>query len=907
MSNKEYNEEELPLIEEIDEAATTEETAETNSNEEEEISEVKSGKYDKLLVEEDETTARHKLTGMYRDWFLDYASYVILERAVPEIVDGLKPVQRRILYAMKEKDDGRYSKVANIIGNTMQYHPHGDASIGGALVQMGQKELLIDCQGNWGNVFTGDGAAAPRYIEARLSKFANDVLFNKKTTTWMLSYDGRREEPVVLPAKFPLLLAQGGEGIAVGLASKILPHNFCELIDASIAYLKGEEFTLYPDFITGGQIDVSRYNDGLRGGAVKVRAKISKIDSKTLVITELPFGETTNSVIESIIKANDKNKIKIKKVDDNTSHSVEIRISLGNDVSSDKTIDALYAFTKCEVSISPNCCVIIDDKPHFIGVSKILGVSTENTKRLLNKELEIRLGELYDNWHKSSLERIFIVNKVYKVIEQAKSNEEMLRLIDEGLEPYKKLLMREVTVEDLVRLSEIPIRRTAQFDLFKNEELIRGIEAEIKEIKAKIADIVNYTIDFYKEIYRKYSAGKERKTEIRSFDTIDATNVAITNAKLYVNRKEGFFGIGSAMNKEEFVCDCSDIDDIILFDKSGKYIITKVSEKAYFDKNIYYIGVFRRNDTRTVYNVLYQDGVSGAIHVKRCQITAITRDKEYDITKGSPKSQILYMSVNSNGEAEILKVYLKPRPRLKNLITELDFADILIKGRSSQGNIFTRFAIHKIALKEAGVSTLAGIQVWFDKDIQKLNNEGRGTLLGEFAGSDKTVVFTESGQYYTTGYNTSLYFPEDTLHIEKYDPEKIYSAILYDASQKFFYIKRFKAEDTDKLQYFIDESKGSYLIELNGDYYPLVELTFKGVNATRPAEEVDVEQFIGVKGHKARGKRLTTYQVGTMKFIEPKRFREEIAPTENSSIKPEIEEETEKNEAHMDSLFDDLD
>lgn len=863
----------------------------------------KTGKFDKILVE-DNLTAKHKLTGMYKEWFLDYASYVILERAVPEIGDGLKPVQRRILHSMKEKEDGRYNKVANLIGNTMQYHPHGDASIGGALTQLGQKNLLIDTQGNWGNMLTGDDAAAPRYIEARLTKFALEVLFNKKTTQWMLTYDGRREEPVTLPAKFPLLLAQGGEGIAVGLASKILPHNFCELIDASITYLQGGTFQLFPDFVTGGMIDVSRYNDGVRGGAVKVRAKIVKKDSNTLVITELPFGETTGSLIESILKANEKNKIKIKKVDDNTSHSVEIVITLGNDVSSDKTIDALYAFTKCEVSISPNSCVIVQDKPHFMKVTEILRLSAENTKRLLNLELEIRLRELYDGWHKASLEKIFIENRIYKLIETAKSNEEMLSIIDKGLEPFKKLLWLPVTQDDLIRLSEIPIRRTAQFDFFKNDQLIKGMEDEIKEVKNTIANIVQYTIDYYKDILAKYGKGRERKTEIRNFDNIDASNVVINNAKLYVNRKEGFFGIGASMRKEEFVCDCSDIDDIIIFSKSGKYIITKVSDKSFFEKDIYYIGVFRRNDKRTIYNVLYFDGETGAVLVKRCGIQGITRDKEYFMTKGTSKSQLLYMSVNNNGEAEVLKVYFKPRPRLKKLIVDLDFADILIKGRQSQGNIFSRFPIHKIVLKEAGVSTLAGQKIWFDSDINKLNNEGRGELLGEFSSDDKTIVFTKSGNYYTAGYNTSLYFPEDLIKIEKYDADKIYSATFYDAEQKYFYIKRFKADDIDKLQLFIDETSGSYLIEINGDDYPRVEVSYGGANAGRPNEIIDVESFIGVKSHKAKGKRITTYTTSKIEFIEPERFKEEAEePIEEESVEEEIEKEEGENK--MVSLFGD--
>ena len=866
------------------------------------------GKFDKILIDDD-LTAKHKLTGMYKEWFLDYASYVILERAVPEIGDGLKPVQRRIMHSMKEKEDGRYNKVANLVGHTMQYHPHGDSSIGGALIQLGQKNLLIDTQGNWGNNLTGDSAAAPRYIEARLTKFALEVLFNKKTTNWKLTYDGRREEPISLPAKFPLLLAQGGEGIAVGLASKILPHNFCELIDACIAHLKGESCQLFPDFITGGMIDVARYNDGVRGGAVKIRAKIIKKDSNTLIITELPFGETTTTVIESIIKANEKSKIKIKKVDDNTSHSVEIVITLGNDVSSDKTIDALYAFTKCEVSISPNSCVIIDNVPHFIGVNEILRISAENTKKLLNLELEIRLNELYESWHKASLEKIFIENKIYKLIEVAKSNEEMLEIIDKGLDPFKPSLWLPVTQEDLIRLSEIPIRRTAQFDFMKNDQFVKGVEKEIKDVKKLIANIVKYTIEYYEGIASRYSKGRERRTEIRSFDNIDASNVVINNAKLYVNREEGFYGIGTSMRKDEFVCDCSDIDDVIIFAKNGKYRISKVSDKDFFEKDVYYIGVFRRNDKRTIYNVLYLDGGTGMALVKRCSISGITRDKEYDITKGSPKSQILYMSVNTNGEAEVLKVYFRPRLRLKKLIEDLDFSNILIKGRASQGNIFSRTAIHKILMKEAGISTLAGQKIWFDTDINKLNNEGRGELLGEFSSDDKTVIFTKNGNYYTTGYNTSLYFPEDLINIEKYDADKVYSAIFYDAEQKYFYIKRFKAENTDKQQLFIDENTGSYLVAINGDDYPLVNIIYGGVNKNRPMDCIDVESFIGVKSHKAKGKRLSTLKISSLEFIEPARFKEAEVEDE-STIGEDLEElninnESEREHTTIHSLFGD--
>lgn len=828
-------------------------------------------KYDKLINGEGGV---RKLAGMYRDWFLDYASYVILERAVPHIEDGLKPVQRRILHAMKMVDDGRYNKVANIVGQTMQYHPHGDASIKDAMVQIGQKNLLIDTQGNWGNILTGDDAAAGRYIEARLSKFASEVVFNKKTTEWMLSYDGRKDEPVTLPIKFPLLLAQGSEGIAVGLASKILPHNFIELIDACIAHLKDESFTIYPDFITGGMIDVSRYNDGLRGGAVKVRAKISKIDKRTLAITEIPFTTTSESIKDSIIKANEKGKIKIKKVDDNTAQKVEIIVQVASDESSDKAIGALYAFTDCEVSISPNACIIRDHKPHFMGVSEILKHSAEHTKSLLGLELRIKLNELGEAWHSASLERIFIENKLYQLMEGCKTREEAYAVVDEGLEPFKKLLRREVRLEDVQRLTELRFIRITRYDVEKADNEIRQIEDDIKTTQYHLDNLTDYTIAYYKRIKEKYGKGRERRTEIREFDSIEATKVAVTNAKLYVDRKEGFFGIGKSMKDCEFVSDCSDIDDIIVFDKKGHYIITKVSEKAFFAKDIYYVGVFRRNDTRTVYNVLYLDGESGSALVKRCNINGVTRDKEYNITKGTPNTQILYMSVNTNGEAEVLKVYLRPRPRLKKLIAELDFASIIIKGRSSQGNIFARTPIHKVVLKEAGVSTLAGQRVWFDRDIKKLNTDERGELLGEFAGSDKTVVFTQSGQYYTTGYNTSLYFPEDLLSIQKYDADTVYSALLFDASQGFFYLKRFKAEDTDKLQAFIDPSAGSYLVAMSEDDYPRVELVFGGANKTRPTEELDVESFIGVKSHKARGKRLSTYEISELRFIAPIRFAE---------------------------------
>lgn len=837
----------------------SEETPET-----EEIAEAPKGKYAELT----EGAVAHRLTGMYKEWFLDYASYVILERAVPHLHDGLKPVQRRILHAMKRMDDGRFNKVANIIGFTMQFHPHGDASIGDALVQLGQKDLLVDTQGNWGNILTGDGAAAPRYIEARLSKLALDVVFNPKTTEWMQSYDGRNQEPVTLPVKFPLLLSQGVEGIAVGLASKILPHNFIELLEASIAYLKNEEFVLYPDFPTGGMIDVSKYNDGLRGGSVKVRAKITKQDKRTLIITEIPYGKSTSGVIDSILKANEKGKIKIKKVDDNTAANVEIVVYLPGDVSSDKTIDALYAFTDCEVSISPNACVIEDKKPLFIGVSEMLRRSVDHTKALLKQELEIRLNELNEEWHMSSLEKIFIEEKIYRDIEEETTWGGVLKAIDKGLTPFKKNLMREVTEADIVKLTEIKIKRISKYDSFKADELLRGIEAEIEKVKKNLEELIKYSIAYYQNILKKHGAGKERKTEIRNFDTIEATKVVVANAKLYVNREEGFFGIGSSMKKEEFVCDCSDIDDVIIFNKQGKYIITKVSEKAFFSKNILYIGVFKRNDDRTIYNVLYRDGLKGAILMKRCAVKGVTRDREYDITKGTTGSEILYMSVNPNGEAETLKIYFKPRPRLKKLIVDLDFGDLVIKGRQSQGNLFSRYAIHKIVLKEKGSSTLGGQNIWFDHDINRLNTEERGELLGEFSGDDRLIVFTKDAQYYTSGFDEGQHFPDNLLFVEKFDSQKVYTVIYLDKEQGLHYIKRFQAEQSDqKPQLFVDET--NEFITINEDRYPVVKLEYGGKYNGRSPEVIDVEDFIGVKSHRAKGKRLSNLSLDEVIWLEP--------------------------------------
>ena len=831
------------------------------------------GKYGKLLSEEGGV---RKLTGMYRNWFLDYASYVILERAVPHVQDGLKPVQRRILHAMKAVDDGRYNKVANIVGQTMQYHPHGDASIKDALVQLGQKDLLIDCQGNWGNILTGDEAAAGRYIEARLSKFALDVVFNKKTTEWMRSYDGRNEEPVTLPVKFPLLLAQGADGIAVGLASKILPHNFIELINAAIAHLQGRDFVLYPDFPTGGMIDVSRYNDGLRGGTVKVRARISKIDKRTLAITEIPYTTTTESIKDSIVKANEKGKIKIRKVDDNTAEKVEIIVQVAPDESSDKTIDALYAFTDCEVSIAPNACVICDDKPHFLGVSEILRRSAEHTRELLKMELEIRLNELNEAWHAASLERIFIVNKLYQLIESCKTREEAYAAVGKGLEPFTKVLRRAVTTEDIQRLTELKFIRISRYDSDKADNEIRQIEEDIAQTQHHLAHLTDYTIAYYERIRDKYGKGRERRTELREFDSIEATKVAVTNAKLYVDRVEGFFGIGKSMKDSEFVCDCSDIDDVIVFTKDGRYVITKVSDKAFFDKNIYYIGVFKRNDERTIYNVLYRDGKNGPILMKRCAIKGITRDKEYDITKGTPRSEILYMTVNPNGEAEVLKVYFKPRPRLKKVIVDLDFSTLAIKGRQSQGNLFSRYGIHKIVMKERGTSTLGSQEIWFDDDVHRLNTEGRGYALGAFKGEDKLLVWTPR-TYYITGYDLQQHFPDDTVLVERYRPERVYAVCYFDREQNYYYLKRFPIESSDKTQFFLDEEGTGDFVCRTGRAGAQLEVTYAGAQASRPAERIEVDGFVGVKSHRAKGKRVTTFEVASLHFVEPEEPEEEPA------------------------------
>ncbi len=810
------------------------------------------------------------LSGMYQRWFLDYASYVILERAVPYVEDGLKPVQRRILHAMDVMDDGRFNKVANIIGQTMQYHPHGDASIGDALVQLGQKDLLIDCQGNWGNILTGDGAAAPRYIEARLSKFALDVVFNPKTTNWKLSYDGRNKEPIVLPVKFPLLLAQGVEGIAVGLACKILPHNFIELIDASISYLRGEAFELYPDFPTGGSGDFSRYNDGIRGSSIKVRAKIEKKDNKTLVISELPFGKTTSSLIESIIKANEKGKIKIRKIDDNTSDKVEIMVHLVPGMSSDKTIDALFAFTDCEVSISPNSCVIENEKPRFMGVSEILKENTDQTVALLKLELEIKRGELEDSWHFLSLEKIFIEERIYKdkKFEDSANMDEAIDHIDKRLDPWKPKLKREVVREDILKLMEIRMARILKFNSDKANDHLLAIEAEIEDINNKIENIIPFTIEWYERLKAKYGKGRERRTEIRNFENIIATKVVIANEKLYIDRDEGF--MGTSLKKAEYVCDCSDIDDVIVFRKDGTYLVTKVPDKAFIGKNIQHVAIFKKNDNRTIYNVVYRDGKNGSVFMKRFAVTGVTRDKEYDVTQGTTGSRILYFSANPNGEAEVLKVTLKPKPRIKKLIFEVDLGELAIKGRGSMGNILTKFEIHKIALKEKGLSTLGGRKIWFDEDVLRLNSDGRGKFLGEFSGDDMILVLYKSGEYLLCNFDLSNHFDSGILLIEKFNPKKVLTAVYLDAEQGFYYVKRFPIEETPNRKVgFIGENTENTLYSYSWVGHPRLQLEFGGKNEGREPEIVEVDDFIGVKSYKAKGKRLSIYEISKIEELEP--------------------------------------
>ena len=845
----------------------------------------------------------YHLSGMYQNWFLDYASYVILERAVPHINDGLKPVQRRILHSMRRLDDGRYNKVANIVGHTMQFHPHGDASIGDALVQLGQKELLIDCQGNWGNILTGDSAAAPRYIEARLSKFALDTVFNPKTTQWQLSYDGRNREPVTLPVKFPLLLAQGVEGIAVGLSSKILPHNFNELIDASIAYLRGEPFTLYPDFQTGGYIDVSRYNDGERGGSVKIRAKVGKIDNKTLVISEIPYGKTTSAVIDSILKANEKGKIKIKKVDDNTAKNVEILVHLAPGVSSDKTIDALYAFTDCEISLSPNCCVIKDDKPHFLTVSDVLRHSTDRTLDLLRQELLIQKQEQEEALFYASLEKIFIEERIYKdaEFENAKDMDEAVAHIDSRLEPFKPSFIREVTRDDILRLMEIKMGRILKFNSDKSNEFIAQTKREIERINHHLEFIVDYTVDWFTGLKEKYGKNYPRLTEIRNFDTIEATKVVEANEKLYINRQEGFIGYG--LKKDEYVCNCSDIDDVIIFYRNGTYKIVRIAEKMFVGKDILYVNVFKRNDVRTIYNVIYRDGKVGYNYIKRFAVTGITRDKEYDLTKGTEGSRILYFSANPNGEAETVKVILKPKARQKLLVFEKNFSDIAIKGRGSQGNILTKADIHKISLKQRGSSTLGGLQVWFDRDILRLNYDGRGEELGEFHSDDQILVVLNNGDFYTTNFDLSNHYEQNILVIEKYQPGKTWTAIVYDADQKYYYLKRFLLEASARKQSFLGENPKNRLMLLTDEAYPRVEVVFGGHDSFREALVIDVDEFTVVRGFKAKGRRVSSYEIASFNELEPNRLPETTSPESESETSSQVEEtDEEEPQSHTDIL-----
>ena len=849
-----------------------------------------------------DASAVHHLSGMYQNWFLDYASYVILERAVPHIEDGLKPVQRRILHSMKRMDDGRFNKVANIVGHTMQFHPHGDASIGDALVQMGQKDLLVDCQGNWGNILTGDRAAAPRYIEARLSKFALDVVFNPKTTEWQLSYDGRNKEPITLPAKFPLLLAQGAEGIAVGLSSKILPHNLVEICDAAINYLRGEEFQLYPDFPTGGSIDVARYNDGQRGGMVKVRAKIEKLDSKTIVIREIPFSKTTTTLIDSILKAIDKGKIKAKKVDDNTAAEVEIQVHLAPGVSSDKTIDALYAFSDCEINISPNCCVIEDNKPCFLTVSDVLRHSTDTTMGLLRKELQIRKSELEEQLFFSSLERIFIEERIYKEkkFEQSKSQDEVVAFIDSKLQPFKDQIFRvpsnkttaegkveqemveysfhrDITRDDILRLLEIKMQRILKYNKDKADELIARIKAELADIEYDLAHMTEVTIHWFEFIRDKYGKDHPRRTEIKSFDTIEASKVVEANQKLYINRQEGFIGTG--LKKDEFVCNCSDIDDIIVFFKDGKYKMVRAADKIFVGKNILHVQVFKKNDKRTIYNVVYRDGKAGAAYIKRFFVPTMTVGKEYDLTQGTPGSRVLYFTANPNGEAEVIKVTLEANPKLKKIFIERDFSEVGIKGRTSKGNLVTRNPIHRIGLKSHGHSTLGGRKVWYDPDVNRLNYDEHGRLLGEFFDDDSILVVLDDGNFYISSFDANNHYEDNIKIIEKWDPDKIWTAALFDADNSGnLYLKRFRMEAIKRQQNYIGENPKSQLMLLTDTAYPRIEVDYAPVKAPdgsmtqRPPLEIDADEFIAVKGFKAKGKRVTTLDVEAVKELEPTRF-----------------------------------
>ncbi len=828
-----------------------------------------SGKYDKLLSSD---SRKYKLSGMFREWFLDYSSYVILQRAVPHIVDGLKPVQRRVLHAMFRMDDGSYTKVANIVGQAMQYHPHGDQSILGALVQLGQKGLLIDCQGNWGNILTGDSNAAPRYIEARLSKFAKEVVFDPKITHWMTSYDGRNQEPTELPVRFPLLLAQGTEGIAVGMASKILPHNFNELIDASVSILQGEDFTIYPDFPTGGSADCSNYKDGARGGSVKVRAKIEKIDKNTVAITEIPYGKTSHILIDSILKAKDKGKIKIKKIEDMTTEKVDILIHLPNDVSPDKTIDALYAFTDCECNIAPNACVIVDNKPQFLSVKDILTYDTLHTRDLLKWQLEIRLAELEDQWHYTSLERIFFENKVYKILEQNQNSwEQQLDEVFAEMKTYQGILRREILMEDIEKLVEKPVRKISKFDTKAIDEKIASIEAEMKTVKDNIEHITAYTIDWFKTLKAKYGKPFARQTEITAFESIAVTKVVSNNAKLYANYEEGFVGLN--LKKDDhgtYVCDCSDLSEVIVIGKDGKYRVAKVTDKAFFWKDLLYVGVFNRGDGRTIYNVIYREGKSSVSYAKRFAITSVTRDKDYDITTGEEGSKILWFTANHNGEAESVRIYLRPRPKLKKTQFEYDFSTLAIKGKASRGNLVSKNPISKILLKSKGVSTIGGKDIWFDADIQKLNDEQRGQYLGEFGPEDKVLAIFKDGTFYTTSFDVSNRYQGEVIRIEKFDPNKTYTALYYDGAAKAFYVKRFSfiLSDNTPLSFIAPGAK-SYLVDISEDRHPQFQVVFGGKYGHRDPENIDAEEYIAKKGYSAKGKKCHQYDLKEVKFIEP--------------------------------------
>ncbi len=840
--------------------------------------------------QEDNQETITKVNGMFKDWFLDYASYVILERAVPAIEDGFKPVQRRIMHSMKDLDDGRYNKVANIVGHTMQYHPHGDASIADAIVQIGQKDLLIDTQGNWGNILTGDSAAASRYIEARLSKFALDVVYNPKVTEWQASYDGRRKEPVNLPVMFPLLLAQGGEGIAVGLSTKILPHNFIELIDASINHLKGKRFTILPDFPTAGIADFSNYNDGLRGGRVRVRAKISQMDKFTLVITEIPFGTNTSSLIDSILKANEKGKIKIKKIEDNTAANVEILVHLPSGISPDKTIDALYAFTSCEVSISPLGCVIEENRPLFVGVSEMLHRSTDNTVQLLKQDLEIKLDELEEQWHFASLERIFIEKRIYRDIEEEETWEGVIKAIDNGLQPHIKHLKRAITEEDIVRLTEIRIKRISKFDIDKAQQKIDTLEDQIAEVKHHLAHLIDYAIAYFTRLKKDYGKGRERQTEIRIFDDVDATKVVIRNTKLYVNREEGF--IGTSLKKDEYVCDCSDIDDIIVFTKEGKMMVTKVDAKTFIGKDIIHASVFKKKDKRTIYNMIYRDGKGGPTYVKRFNVTGITRDKEYDLTNGSSNSLIWYFSENPNGEAEVVTVYLRQVGSIKKLKWDLDFAEVLIKGRASKGNLVTKYSVKKIELKEKGISTLKPRKIWFDDAVQRLNVDERGELIGEFRGEDRLLIITQSGNVKTILPELTTHFDEDMIVLEKWVPKKPISAIYFDGDKEKFFVKRFVIENENREELFITAHKDSNLEIVSTDWKPMVEVEFTKERGKERKDNlvVNIEEFIAIKGISALGNQLTKEKVNQIDLLDPLPYE---APEETPANEIEVVDETE--------------